>query len=695
MPAEDYFAGALLLTVVLGCVVGGAHLLVRARLNGLAGAERVVGFSVIANAGLLAVHLVPLTLGILGRGSVLVAAALWLGLSALVRKAEAEPEAAGPVDRVAEAEPRAARWLALAAVGAVVVFIVAFALDQATKPPTSIDYSNFHLPDVAEWIQHGTLWNISSFIAYLAPGNYPGNGDVALLAFVLPWHNDFATHVPMYAFFALTGVAAFALARRLGAGVSTAAIAGALTCAIPALAIAALTHAITDSVMLFGFTAGVLFLLRHHLEGSRVDLVVAGLALGVSFGTKWYAVSAVAIVVVVWTVARLAAGVRWRQVAGQTLAVSGLIALAGGIWLLRNWVESGNPVFPVRVAPLGILIFDAPPDFVREQAGFTILHYAGDWTALKDWILPAFRDSLAAPSLLLLAGAAAAAIAAVRGAAGRARGVLVVTAAVVVLVVCAYLITPYTAPGPEGFPVLTGANTRYVTPAIVVAGGLAAWAFGRKRWAAVAFGVVGLAAIAHGVYKASRGDLSPAAIGISNWAAAAVVVAIAAAAGWLLASRPRAITGRWRSRPMIAGAVVVALGIVAVVGHEVQRRYNDDRFLGADPVLDAVINTSTEDTRVGLTAVWTDSGISPVLPLFGRRLGNEVEYVGPMVRELQERYPDRESFVAALEAGDFDFLVVGRGRVELPPVQEGRWARSAGWSLAVRSDRLELYTPPV
>ena len=32
----------------------------------------------------------------------------------------------------------------------------------------------------------------------------------------------------------------------------------------------------------------------------------------------------------------------------------GLVLLAGGVWLLRNLVESGNPFFPVRVAPLGL-----------------------------------------------------------------------------------------------------------------------------------------------------------------------------------------------------------------------------------------------------------------------------------------------------------------------------------------------------
>ena len=31
----------------------------------------------------------------------------------------------------------------------------------------------------------------------------------------------------------------------------------------------------------------------------------------------------------------------------------------------RNWVESGNPVFPVKLEVAGVTIFDAPYDRVR------------------------------------------------------------------------------------------------------------------------------------------------------------------------------------------------------------------------------------------------------------------------------------------------------------------------------------------
>ena len=130
--------------------------------------------------------------------------------------------------------------------------------------------------------------------------------------------------------------------------------------------------------MLFGFATGACFLLRRRRTGSTVDLVLAGLGLGLAFGTKWYAVWAVAIVLAVWAAGSLLERRGARAVVRDGAVLCGLVALAGGIWMLRNLVESGNPVFPVEVSPLGLTIFDAPRDTVRESAGFTLLHYVGD-----------------------------------------------------------------------------------------------------------------------------------------------------------------------------------------------------------------------------------------------------------------------------------------------------------------------------
>jgi hypothetical protein len=686
VPAGDYLEGAVFFLAMLAATLAGAGLLLRRRYPALGGAEAVVAFGVLATLGVLAVHVVPAALGILDRWSVLAASLAWLAGCLKL------PGAPGPAaDRpVTGAGDRISSRLALAGVAVVAVFALAFVRDQIIAASGSIDFMNFHMAGVARWIQSGSIWQVDTLLPFVAPGNYPNNGDVILLAGALPWSNDFLAHLVMLPFFGLTGVATYAVALRLGALQAPAAIAGCLVLAVPVVAVPPLSHAIVDSVMLFTFAAGLLFLLRHHRSGATADLVLAGLSLGVSFGTKWYGVSAVAIVVFVWLGARLLARVEPRVVLRQGAAVAGLIALAGGIWMLRNWIVSGNPVFPVKVAPLGITIFDAPPDFVREQAGFTIFDYLGDWDAWDEFILPQFRRALAFPALLSLLGLLAGAVLiGVRRPQAPLRGFLIAATACAALIAAAYAVTPYTAGGPEGSPVLVGADSRYVVPALVVASAIAAWAAGTVSWGPIAFCGLGLVAIVDGVGWAARGELSPASIEVKQWVFAVFAGAVLVAVGRVLWRERERLLGPWRRPAMGVALVLVAVAVAA--GYEIQDRFNSGRYHDADPTIDFLLADGDGGQRVGLAGLWDDSGLAPPLPAFGTRFGNEVDYVGPLEREFLGRYESPEEFEAALERGDFDYLVVGRGRPGEPASPEGRWAQAAGFELVARSPRLDLY----
>ncbi len=697
MSVADYLSGLAILAALLAAVGGGSWLLMRSRFPDLRSAEFVVALSVLVTVGILAVHLLPGTLGILSRGSVLVAAAIWFaGCAAMPSTSRSASEAKVVEDR----GERFSRPLALGGCALVSVFFLAYAGSQILEPSRSIDFMNFHLPHAIAWIKSGTVWQTTSFLPGIALGNYPNSGDVLILAAVLPWHNDFLAHLAIWPFFALTGVATYGLARRLAAPRNAALCAGALMLAIPVVAVAAIPHGITDSVMLFGLAAGLMFLARHQRSGQTSDLVLAGLALGLSFGTKWYGVSVVVVVVLVWAVARLIDRNGWVTVARQTGLISGMIALSGGVWLLRNWIISGNPIFPVKVELLGVTIFDAPPDPIREGAGFTIMDYVGDWSpwwkfdapasiggGQLDGILLQLWHALSSPALLVVAGAMVAALLVARSQ-RRERGMVLVALAAMALVVLAYAITPYTAAGPPGLPFLVGAGGRYVVPALVIAAALSAWVAGRLRFGTVVFGVLTLAAMVHGIYWASRGKLVTGVVVVAaDWVRAAAAVAVIALVVW--AVRPH-LDRSSRARKV---AVAAAVGALIAAGGFVQDRFNDDRYVGADPVLDAV-TAAGPGQSVGITSVWSDNGISPVLPSFGPRFDNEVAYLGPIVREMPRRYERRADFEEGLRDGAFDLLVVGRGRIALPEPKESTWALHAGWQLVERSDRFDLYRPP-
>jgi Dolichyl-phosphate-mannose-protein mannosyltransferase len=691
VPGSDYLAGLLFFAPTMACAAGGAWLLQVRRYGHLRGVERVVAVGMLAVLAVLAIHLAPLALGVLSRGTALATAVVFLAACLAVREAEPARSAEPPGPQGAGS---AGPILATVPVVLTGLLALAIARDQLFLSPLAVDTLNFHLPGVAAWIQSGSLWQIDVFLPDVAPGHYPNNGDVLLLAAVLPWSNDFLSHLFLYPVFVLTGLATYALARELRAPPAAAAVGAALLLATPAVIVPALISGYPDVLALFGFATGLLFLVRHHRSGQTSELVLAGLSLGVAFGTKWYGVSTVAVVVAVWFVASLAARRPWRTVGRQALAVVGLIALAGGIWLVRNWVESGNPVFPVRVAPLEVEIFDAPRDVVREAGGFTLADYFDDPDVWREEILPQYRDVLALTGAVLVAGLvlAAAVLVRRRRQPDPERGLVLAGVLAGALILVAYTITPYSAGGPEGLPTLAGSDVRYAGGALVIGAALCAWAAARLPRGIAGFALLGTVAVVDAAVQISDSGRVGASVDRNDWLAA---LALAAALAILVWAVPRAWSrlAPRRRRPALAFAACLMLVAVAIAGYETQKRFNGVRYIDQDPTVDHILRGVPEGQRVGLAGTW-DNGIPPVLPAFGPRLDNEVAYVGWNDGDFLRRFGDRASFVASLREGAYDYLFVGHGIVPEPSLREERWAKAAGFDEVVRSERLTLLRAP-
>ena len=693
MPLGDYAIGLAFFIATVGAVGIAAYLLLRRTLRFLTGAPAVVGFTVVLTAGLIAVHLVPGVLGLLSRWSVLacallLAAVAWWRLPTRPFAEEAETARRPPPS------PRTSRALAGGAGAALVVFVLAQAWVATVVPSTGIDTVTFHLPNVAAWIQSGTVWRVDNFTPLLAPGNYPQSGDVLVLVAVLPWENDAFARLVNLPFVAVTGAGVYAVAVELRAARATATIFATTFAALPVLSLAAYRGAQTDPVLVAMLIAGALFLLRHSRTGRASDLGLAGLALGVAFGTKWYGVSSVAVVLLVWAVASLISRRRPAPVLRDGAVLVGLIALAGGFWLVRNWVVSGNPVMPVKVELLGATLFDAPRDFIRECAGYTIAHYVGDPGAWSEYILPAYGVNYALPGTVIAVGLLAAAVlllGRLRGWSGRRdeAGRALAVAACACLLTVAYALTPYSAFGPEGQPLLTGANARYLLPALVVAAPAAAWCamhVGRLRVPLEALGAV---AVADGI---RLGFDVPVRLVFLTALTVAVVIALAIAVVAL--SRRLGVGPRLAVRA--AMALLAAVAIVAV-GHLRQVEFNDGRYAGLEPALDWILAHAPEGKRIALAGTWDVGGLAPVLPAFGPRLGNEVAYLGTYARGQLREFDTREKWAAAARRRDFDLLIVGSGAYsEACPVpgsetDDDAWARAEGFTRLAGSRRLRLY----
>lgn len=681
MSTAEYLAGAALLTMTLAAALTVAACVFKARLTHLHGAPALVAVTIVATAALIGFHLVPGALGLLATWSVaVVALASAVGALVLTRRS---PFAGFNLGTSLPRPSGLLEWMGLVALAGVWAFVLGDAIHLAAAPSTSVDAATFHLPNTIRWIQEGSIWQASQFVPDQAQGYYPMNGNVAQLAVMLPWDSDFAVRLVGLPFLGLGMAATFATSREIGASRGASYLAAAAIFSIPAVTIYAVERITPDLFLLGTFAAGALFLARHLRTHATTDLILAGTALGLAFGSRWYGVSCVAILVLAWIVALAR---RNGLGAAARTAVVGLVPIAafGSIWLIRNLALSGNPLFPVSLSPFGLEILSAPPDPVGDLLGSSIAEYWNDGGALTGEIVPALWTMLSAVSVIAALGTVAAVTSAVRSRARPANPT--VHPAVLPFSLAAfgaflaYLVTPYSALGPPGDPIQTAVNTRYAVPALILAGALAATVLPRGGHTRPWIGGIVLLAI---VYALAHGPDVPT---VSLLLAAITTVGCLAAAS-LAGGAPRR---------RLLQAFVLVFAIAVAGGLMLERRFLDGRYAGEFATLDRVLaETDAKPESIALAGAWDLRGTQPILPLFGPRFENSVEFVGGFEEGMLRAYRSRADFTDELRESEYDLLLIGRLDLAVgSQPSEEEWTRQAGWVQVASDERFTLWRPP-
>lgn len=666
----EYLLGCAFAIGTLAACAYAATAIVGRRLPWLTGSPRVLALAVAGTAAVLAAHLVPAMLGVLSRSSAAVAALAIAGAASRLRPTRATHAPAGPAGPVpAGSREGPLSWPLVGASAAASVAMIAVATRaQATGAVDHVDQLAVYLPDVARLIQRGSIWHNDQFVPLLANGNYPQNGVLLQLAAVLPWRQDAFVRFAPYPFAGLSVVALYALARETGAPRTTAWLAGVAFLSMPHVSYL-IVQGLADAIVLFGLATGTLFLLRASRSGMRSELVLAGAALGLAFGTKWYAAPAALIVVAAWLLQRMVRERALRRPVSDAILVAGALAAAGGVWLVRNLAVTPSPIFPSAVRPFGVELFAAPANELTQRNGFSIGDYLGDRGVLVDAVLPAWWDAWGPFVPFVLAGAAAALLA------GRRDSRVVLLAAVAGACLAAYVLTPNGAWGPEGAPQLVGPNARYALPAMVAAAALTASLGARSAGTRVAVELALALAVAIALAKS---------LFVVDVVTVAAVAVVALAAALALARAPRPTRAQ-------ALAVVAALAVTGVIGGRLlQERHAEGRYANHDAAAAYVLTTAPEGHRVGIAGLEVETSTSPVYPAFGPRLRNHVEYVGRFVDGLLRRHEDRRAFASALARGGFDLLIVYRPADPAATAREEAWARGAGFERLAQDGRITL-----
>ncbi len=399
----------------------------------------------------IAADLVPAALGVLTRGTALAAAVLSLTIAWLLGRRGAGAMARTTPGRDSPPPVALGSPLSVATAGASALVLGSYVAARLRvligQPVTNIDLLGFHLPGVARFIQTGSVWHVDQFLPGFATAQYPHNGDFLMLATVLPWHDVAFARVPALVYLALTALAVYALAVELGATRAASVTFSAIALAVPSFLRPAL-DGLPDDVTVGLLATGCLFLVRHWRTSRRGELALAGLAMGLGFGGEWFGLTAGAVVVAVWLGGRIVARRVRPSLVRDTGHLLGMMALGGGFWLVRNLIESGNPIYPKTVSLAGLRLFQGSRGDVIDRFGYAITDYISKPHILREYIYPGFKSQLGIAGLVLLAGLAAA-LASARWRHDRGSRYLLAAVLVVAGIFLVYTITPGTAYRPE------------------------------------------------------------------------------------------------------------------------------------------------------------------------------------------------------------------------------------------------------
>lgn len=238
------------------------------------------------------------------------------------------------------------------------------------NPPFGWDSLNYHFTFPIEWLKHGNLETPITISDDFAPSYYPINGSLFFLWLILPFKNVFLADLGQVPFFILAFLAMYSISRKLGINREYSLYGAVLFLLIPNV-FKQLEVAYVDVMVVALFLVCVNYLFLLTREFSPQNVLVYSLSLGLLLGTKTIALPYSGLLFIPFIY------LCFKNVGKPYLFIISIsiVVILGGFTYIRNFLETGNPLYPLDFNLWGKTILKGVIDKSNYAAHFKIEDY--------------------------------------------------------------------------------------------------------------------------------------------------------------------------------------------------------------------------------------------------------------------------------------------------------------------------------
>ncbi len=239
------------------------------------------------------------------------------------------------------------------------------------NPPFGWDSLNYHFVFPVEWLKHGNLDTPITVFDDPSPSYYPINGSLYYLWLIFPLKNVFLADLGQFPFFILAFLAVFNISKKLSLNNELSFYAAGLFSLIPNY-FKQLGIAYVDVMVAGLFLVCVNFILLLHERFNWRNVLVYSISLGLLVGTKTVALpySAILFIPFVYLAVR---NIGKFHLLFFSLAV---VVAFGGFSYIRNFIDTGNPLYPLNLKLFGFDILKGVMDNSVYRAHFKTEDYS-------------------------------------------------------------------------------------------------------------------------------------------------------------------------------------------------------------------------------------------------------------------------------------------------------------------------------